>query len=270
MTWFRVDDHLSDHRKVRKAGTSAMGLWVLSGSWSAAHLTDGWVPREVALRYGTERQAERLEASGLWVAGDVDDEPGWFFHQWTDHQPTREQVQLRRKNAAERQASWRQKKQETAGSDDPSRVDKDVSNGVSHAAPDPTRPVPKEREQKKTPSSSPAQQRGQRIPADFTVSPAMVDWAREKTPLVGRTETENFIDHWTAASGRNATKRDWVAAWRTWMRNAQTTAERHQPRRQANGTNGLQNSTDAHFAALLAATNGNSNGPQLRALPGGA
>lgn len=63
--------------------------------------------------------------------------------------------------------------------------------------------------------------RGARIPSDFKVTPAMVAWAREKCPEVdGRTETERFVDHWTASALPTAVKRDWVAAWRTWMRKA--------------------------------------------------
>lgn len=33
-------------------------------------------------------------------------------------------------------------------------------------------------------------------------------------------EGEKFADHWHAATGRNATKLDWQAAWRNWFRNA--------------------------------------------------
>jgi hypothetical protein len=75
-------------------------------------------------------------------------------------------------------------------------------------------------------SSSAASQRssnrGTRIPADFAVTPAMVAWAAENAPDVdGRRETEKFINYWTAKTGRDATKRDWVATWRNWMLNAQ-------------------------------------------------
>jgi hypothetical protein len=153
MTWFRVDDRLPDHRKTRRAGTAAMGLWVLAGAWSSGHLTDGWVPREVALRYGTARMAERLVEAELWVAG----EPGWWFHEWTEHQPTREQVQLRRKADAKRQQKRRSSREisgdktpvdsvwtddDLAGDGPASRRDSDVTHGMSHGAPDPTRPVP--------------------------------------------------------------------------------------------------------------------------------
>lgn len=49
----------------------------------------------------------------------------------------------------------------------------------------------------------------------------MIAWFRENTPHVdGRWQTEQFRDYWAAASGANATKRNWEAAWRTWMRKA--------------------------------------------------
>lgn len=60
-----------------------------------------------------------------------------------------------------------------------------------------------------------------RLPDDFAVTAEMVAWHQANTPHVdGRRETEKFIDHWRSASGANARKRDWVAAWRNWMRKA--------------------------------------------------
>lgn len=70
-------------------------------------------------------------------------------------------------------------------------------------------------------TSTKSSKRGTRIPDDFTVTPEMRRWAQEHVgQLAGRGETENFIDYWRSATGRNATKLDWVAAWRLWMRNA--------------------------------------------------
>ncbi len=63
-----------------------------------------------------------------------------------------------------------------------------------------------------------ASPRGRRIPDDFTVTPEMVAWARERCPQVdGRHETEKFINHWRGKSGKDATKVDWAATWRNWM-----------------------------------------------------
>lgn len=72
-----------------------------------------------------------------------------------------------------------------------------------------------------------AQKRGTRIPDDFTITPSMVAWAREHTPLVdGKRATAMFINYWTSATGRNATKLDWELTWRNWMLKDQQTAER--------------------------------------------
>lgn len=71
------------------------------------------------------------------------------------------------------------------------------------------------------PTPAPKAKRGTRIPENFTVTDRMRDWAAVKAPNIDvDSETEQFHDHWTAASGKGSTKLDWVAAWRTWMRNA--------------------------------------------------
>lgn len=71
----------------------------------------------------------------------------------------------------------------------------------------------------------PARERATRIPDDFAangVTPEMVAWAREHTPHVnGGYETQKFVDYWHGKSGRDATKTDWPATWRNWMRREQ-------------------------------------------------
>jgi len=91
MTWFKVDDKLHDHRKARAAGTSAMGVWLLAGSWSADNLTDGFIPAAILPRWGRPRDASRLVEVGLWHAYEQDGEKGWRFHEWDERQPTRAQ-----------------------------------------------------------------------------------------------------------------------------------------------------------------------------------
>jgi hypothetical protein len=61
--------------------------------------------------------------------------------------------------------------------------------------------------------------RGSRIADDFEVTDAMRLWAVEGAPFVDvDRETQNFIDFWTAKAGQDATKLDWPATWRKWMR----------------------------------------------------
>lgn len=66
-----------------------------------------------------------------------------------------------------------------------------------------------------------ASTRGTRLPGDWR--PAVDDEAyaiREgfTIPQADRL-AENFRDYWTAATGQKATKLDWSATWRTWVRN---------------------------------------------------
>src|SRR5690606_26094528 len=79
------------------------GLWTACGSWSADTLSDGFVPAEIVQRFDpTEKLAKRLVEVGLWAEDEHDDEFGYRFHQWTEHQPTKAEVERRRSEARER------------------------------------------------------------------------------------------------------------------------------------------------------------------------
>lgn len=77
------------------------------------------------------------------------------------------------------------------------------------------------------------------LPDDFTVTAAMQSWAMEACPLVDPgAEVVQFID-WHRAKGSK--HKDWEAAWRTWMRRAQSYAEERQQQKQAAGSGGKAN-----------------------------
>ncbi|WP_421854573.1 hypothetical protein [Marinomonas sp.] len=62
------------------------------------------------------------------------------------------------------------------------------------------------------------QKRASGVPDEFLVDQRMLDWLTENQITTDwRTETSNFLDHHRA---RGSTMKDWVAAWRTWMRNS--------------------------------------------------
>jgi hypothetical protein len=105
MPWFKVDDKLHDHRKSRKAGKSAMGVWVLAGSWSMDNDTDGFIPNDVIGRWGTKADAASLVAVGLWVTARHKGEEGWRFHDWSRFQPSAAVTAARK--AAEAEAGIR-------------------------------------------------------------------------------------------------------------------------------------------------------------------
>lgn len=108
MTWFKVDDKLHSHNKIRKVlaeAPAALALWTVAGSWSADNLTDGFIPDHQLpwlIPAGAEELASKLVAARLWrrVRG------GYQFHQWdadgdgSRRNPTRAEVEeLRRKKA---------------------------------------------------------------------------------------------------------------------------------------------------------------------------
>lgn len=105
MTWFKVDDNLSFHRKTVAAGNAAMGLWVRAGSWCGQHLTDGFIPDHMIATLGTPAQKQKLINAGFWIPVDG----GCQFHGWNEkgRQPTSENVLAKREKNAERQARHR-------------------------------------------------------------------------------------------------------------------------------------------------------------------
>ncbi|AMS02075.1 replication initiation protein [Mycobacterium phage Panchino] len=71
-------------------------------------------------------------------------------------------------------------------------------------------------------SGAPAKSaRGSRLPDGWMPDDETIAAMREQFPHVNlRAEHEKFTDYWKAKSGKDATKRDWNAAWRNWIRRA--------------------------------------------------
>lgn len=112
MPWFKVDDKFHSHIKVGQAGVSAIGLWVLAGSWCMDQLEDGFVPDFIARRLDPDWQAHAAELvdAGLWEVSEKGRLRGWRFHDWVDHQPSKEKVMADRAANAERVRRWRDEK----------------------------------------------------------------------------------------------------------------------------------------------------------------
>lgn len=140
MSWFKVDDGLPVSRKVmsipRTIRLSSIGLWTLAGAWSAAEELDGHVPGfMVAELGGTEKAASALVKSGLWekVSG------GYQFSKWAEYQPTRADMDERRKREADRKREWRKRKR-PASVPTGQTVGHHAESAKRPRYPDPTRP----------------------------------------------------------------------------------------------------------------------------------
>ena len=122
MVWFRVDDGFHDHPKVEallesKHASDAIALWTLAGSWCGKQLTDGEISASKVARLGIRhhaKAAQELVRVRLWEKTDT----GFRFHQWTERQAARADVDQTRRESADRmrrlRANQRARREETA------------------------------------------------------------------------------------------------------------------------------------------------------------
>lgn len=102
-----------------------------------------------------------------------------------------------------------------------------------------------------------------RLPPDWFLPKAWGEWAEAERPdLDIRREADSFRDYWVAKSGRDATKNDWQATWRNWIRKADGMRRRAGQRAEPSARmgklnkledmkNGLGNSGNHHGDATL-------------------
>lgn len=122
MVWFRVDDGFHDHPKVEallesKHASDAIALWTLAGSWCGKQLTDGEISASKVARLGIRhhaKAAQELVRVRLWEKTDT----GFRFHEWTERQAARADVDQSRRESADRmrrlRANQRARREETA------------------------------------------------------------------------------------------------------------------------------------------------------------
>jgi len=212
LAWFKVDDNLFASRKVmaipRRIRGEAMGVWLLAGTWSAHERTDGFVPAHVIEEFGCTLEVyQALIGAGLWREQGDDIQ----FHDWSDYQPTREQleakaaeVSARRSAAGKAGAMAKWQKDSKAMAND--------GKGMAKDSPEPEPEPEPNRERVAT-------KRGSRIPEDFALTDEMIAWAATELPgLDVKSMTAMFIDFWHASASPSAVKKDWGRAWKVWAR----------------------------------------------------
>lgn len=152
MSWTKLDDSMGEHRKTRRvlraAGLGPFGLHVLGILHSSRYLTDGFVEQDYvdetfALARTRTRDGERAIAAlceqGLWLP----ENGGFRLHDYLDHNPSRAQVEAKRRADAERKARGRGAM--SNGSANGVRADTmrtDVGRRAESVRPVPSRPTP--------------------------------------------------------------------------------------------------------------------------------
>lgn len=255
-TYIRVHDGMDEHPKIEPLSDKAFRVLMSTWFWCSRNKTDGLVSAASWAKRGTAKAREQLEVALVHGHGHTCPTcrpvPAGYvrIHDYLDHQRSAEEIA----EAAEKKAAGgrigNHRRWHVDGVIDP---ECEFCPPLAPTEPDPPESShdrsdmrsddrsqnhrfgsPEDRVQRTNEdslrSSSGPRKRGRRLPDDFAVTPEMISWAREHTPLVGRAETDRFVDHWTAQPGQRGVKLDWIATWRNWMRRAQDDAERrHRP-----------------------------------------
>lgn len=229
-----LDVNYADDPKMIEAGAEAELVYVRSlaiakriGSDGAIHrahlprLCDGIF--SVVMGEDTpDDLAARLVKVGAWI--DVPD--GWRIASWDKWNLTAEEIQTRRSGRQKGAAIGNHKRwHEARGEFDPTCVycTESLSDRSSESL---SIGTAKDSESTKTETEREGANdsltpRGSRIPIPYEVLPEDQEWAEREHPLVDwDAETKKFVDHFRAKTGKDATKLDWPATWRNWIRRA--------------------------------------------------
>jgi hypothetical protein len=98
MTWLKVDDKISGHMKVLKAGNAAFGAWVRMAAWCAERESDGVLPAEAAALYGNQEEIAALLRVGLLHTHPE----GYEVHDFLKYNPSHAHMEAERARWAEK------------------------------------------------------------------------------------------------------------------------------------------------------------------------
>lgn len=218
MEWCRLHGNYYLDPALVRAGEAAELLFVRMLAYSAENETGGRVPRLALPMLAPTRTRARIEAL-LREGVVIDDGADVVLRSWERIQEAHDSAADRRRRDRERKAEKRRQERLPGLSAD---MEGDVSADSPRTVARTSAPSPRHKEvetEQKT-SSSVTRKRATQAPDDFEITDAMRSWGREHAPLVTDpvAETRQFLDH---ARANGKTFKDWPAAWRTWMGNAQ-------------------------------------------------
>jgi len=252
---------LLDEDDLTTAGV-AIGLWTLCWTWAHRNTrkrgkTPGLIPAGLPRRFFGQAGKDAVQLLVKHRLWDPSEDGGWLIHDFEDFLPTEETREARaeagRRGAAARWAGHQKAAEADEATSDngnlPFACHEPASKAVasdgsrapapwdshSHTHTQETDPPsedlfgntagtelpkkPTRRRAVKEPSTATP------LPDDFSVDDSMAEWATREVPLVNWPfETGQFVDYWTNRE-KDAAKKSWPAAWRTWMRRAQKDLE---------------------------------------------
>lgn len=132
-------------------------------------------------------------------------------------------------NRVEKEFEFREKNSEQSSEAASARWGKSNKNNDRNMRPHSDRnatamrkPEARSQIEKRDTNVSPKKRAGERLSADWLPSQADIDFAKDQGLADHDIEREaaKFRDYWLAKTGQGATKLDWAATWRNWVRNA--------------------------------------------------
>lgn len=146
---------------------------------------------------------------------------------WRHHYADREIAEYQRRSEHNREVGklgGRPKKTQTVSEREPERNPQKTL--TTNHKPLTKNQEPKEQKREQA-TRSPT---GSRLPPDWKPSEDESSWARKERPdLDIAKQADRFRDYWIAKTGKEATKLDWTATWRNWIRNAHAEKTNGQP-----------------------------------------
>jgi hypothetical protein len=109
MPWVKIDDATPLHPKVIHAGAEALGVWLACLCYAQRTLSDGFIPAK-DLPYLLPGARVRRAMKRLLKERLMEEAPGGYrIHDYSDFQPTRDQVLADRKASKERKHRWQER-----------------------------------------------------------------------------------------------------------------------------------------------------------------
>jgi len=132
MAWVRLDDNFADHPKIIGLSDSAFRLFIEALCYANRYLTDGVIPYVAFTNMHNAGGDQELIDAGLW---EYEEENNRFIiRSYTEYQPTKEKVSVKREQARERVKQFREKKR--------SQPTQDETQMKRESYPSPTQPNP--------------------------------------------------------------------------------------------------------------------------------
>ena len=203
---------MDEHPKIIGLSDAAFRAVFEATFYSRRMLSDGFLDERVVLRRWGQEVADELSAKVRARPWWVGVEGGWRIHDFEKHLPLRAEIEAVRE--AKREAGRR-----GGVRSGEARRSNTEANGKQNASK--TNPETETETETDPPSTKKggAAKRGTRIPEPFMLTTAMREWAATEVPTVDVDgSTRRFVDYWRAETGAKATKLDWVATWRNWLR----------------------------------------------------